>query len=128
MFFRRRWFVVFAFSFIFLSSEIAHSQPQATLQAEQWFKSVDKKMEQAYHDVLNVIQHSPLPVETKKVLKKDFIEAQKSWLKYREREAAARAGFTAQGGSAYSMDYLANLAELTEERTKIFLRFIDQVK
>lgn len=48
--------------------------------------------------------------------KTDLVKAQRAWITFREKEAAARAGVTSQGGSAYAMDYQANMTETTRQR------------
>lgn len=48
----------------------------------------------------------------------DFVKAQRAWLVFRDAEAAYRAGVSSGGGSAYSMDFMAVQAELTDERVE----------
>jgi uncharacterized protein YecT (DUF1311 family) len=87
----------------------ARSQSEATLQAEKAFEEAAGELKAVYGMVLDKIRHPKL--------KQEVQAAQRAWLVFRDREGAARAGVSSQGGSAYSMDYLAARAELTKERT-----------
>jgi uncharacterized protein YecT (DUF1311 family) len=87
----------------------ARSQSEATLQAEKAFEQADGELKAVYTMVLDKTKHPKL--------RHDVQAAQRAWLVFRDREGAARAGVSSQGGSAYSMDYHAARAELTKERT-----------
>jgi uncharacterized protein YecT (DUF1311 family) len=93
----------------------SYAQSEAATGAEQLFKKADAELNQVCDDV------------TKKLTdgrqKTDFIKAQKAWVSFRDADAEFRAGVTG-GGSAYTTDYLANLTELTEERTKQLSEFL----
>jgi len=89
--------------------------------AEKEFKKADAEMNAAYQKVLSVLVKAP---DHGKILIADLKKAQRAWLVFRDAEAAIRAGVSSGGGSAYSMDYLANLATLTEQRTKDLNRLL----
>jgi uncharacterized protein YecT (DUF1311 family) len=88
----------------------AAAQSEATAQAEVAFRQVDQELNAAYTALLGKAKA--------RALKNDIREAQRAWLQFRDKEAALQAGVTSQGGSAYTMDYLANRTELTEARIK----------
>jgi len=76
--------------------------------AEAAWRETDSRLNAVFRQVL---RHATEPR-----LKEDLQKAQRAWVAYRELEAAARAGVSSQGGSAYSSDQLKELQGLTEER------------
>ena len=85
------------------------AQSEATSQAEVAFRQADRE--------LNAVYASLLARAKRRKIIGDIKAAQRAWLDFRDKEASVRAGVTSHGGSAYHMDYLANRAELTRERT-----------
>ena len=85
-------------------------QPSGDDQADQSFKAADAELNRTYKLLQSHLQSAQQ--------KKDLTKAQKAWIAFRDSNAAFRAGVTSGGGSAYSMDYLANLTELTQQRNK----------
>lgn len=104
-----RFIPIFLCASILLSSPSpVSSQSEATAEAELAFRNAERELTAAFSALLaGVKQHA---------LRRDIESAQRAWLLFRDKEASARAGITSHGGSAYSMDYLANRTELTRER------------
>ena len=77
---------------------------------EKWFKRADAELNRTYKLLQSRLESAQL--------KQELVKAQKAWIAFRDADAAFQAGITSGGGSAYSIDYMGNLAEMTEERTK----------
>ena len=78
--------------------------------ADQSFKLADAELNSTYKLLQSRLQSASQ--------KSELTKAQKAWIAFRDSDATFRAGVSSGGGSAYSMDYLANLTELTEQRAK----------
>lgn len=78
--------------------------------AEQAWREADSRLQAVFRQML---RHVSDPRS-----REDLQKAQKAWQTFRDAEAAARAGLTSQGGSAYGADQLHVLHELTEERLR----------
>ena len=89
-------------------SPLACCQSDATLLAEDGYKKADAELNQIYNELIGVLKE--------KRNKDDLSKAQRAWIMFRESDAKARAGITSDGGSAYAMDYLANMTEITQQR------------
>lgn len=90
-------------------------QPDVVDTAERDFKKADAEMNAMYQKVLSALAQD---TDHGKIHIANLKKAQRAWLAFRDAEATARAGASSDGGSAYSMDYLANLKILTIYRTK----------
>jgi len=88
----------------------AKAQPDAKAEAERSFKQADADLNKTY-------QQLQLRLESPQA-KADLAKAQRAWIALRDSESALRAGVSSGGGSAYSTDFMANQAELTEQRTQ----------
>jgi len=99
--------ILFA-TFGLLSQANIFAQSEATESADSEFKKADTELNQIYTEVLGRMPN--------KVTKAKFVESEKAWLNYRDSDAALFAGVTSHGGSAYSMDLLGNLTEITKQR------------
>ncbi len=95
-----------------------HAQSEATSDAGTWFKKADAELDHIYKKVLSKL--------TDKQQRTEFTKAEKAWESFRDADAKFRAGVTG-GGSAYTMDYLGNLAEMTEARTKELRDFLNHL-
>ena len=100
--------------FLAFSGE-SFGQPDVMNAAEKDFKKADSEMNAVYQKALVELAQDS---DHGKILIADFKKAQRAWLTFRDAEAACRAGVTSNGGSAYTMNYLANLTSLTLHRTK----------
>ena len=78
--------------------------------ADDSYKAADAKLNQAYQQITAKLKDDP---KTKKLL----VEAQRSWLRFRDAECALRTS-TVEGGSAYPMVMEGCLADLTADRVK----------
>ncbi len=94
-------------------SGIARAQPDVRDEAARAFKRADATLNRTYAQLLAKIEGQP---DHPRQLRSDLRRAQRSWIAFRAAEAAFRAGLSSGGGSAYTMDYFATLAELTEQR------------
>jgi uncharacterized protein YecT (DUF1311 family) len=92
----------------------AQAQPEVRDEAARAFKRADAELNKTYERLLATIDTQP---DHPKQLRADLQKAQRSWIAFRDAEATFRAGLSSGRGSAYTMDYFATLAELTEQRT-----------
>lgn len=97
----------------------AFAQSEATLAAERWFRRADADLNRTYTQLQSRLK-SPRA-------KDELAKAQRAWIAFRDSDSAFRAGITSGGGSAYSMDYMGNQAELTEQRTKKLKTFLQHL-
>ena len=88
---------------------MASAQPEVKDEAAKAFKQADAELNVVYQEFKNVIK------DERNL--RELTQAQRAWLVFRDAEAEFRAGRSSGGGSAYTADYLANLAELTRQRT-----------
>lgn len=72
-------------------------------QAERQMTAVVKKIQHQLSD---------------KNARKSFMQAQSSWLHFRDAEARFQASLTSGGGSAYLVDYLSISSAMTKERIR----------
>ena len=98
---------VVAFWFVFVSASFAQYGEREAARAG--FDRAEASLNACYQKLLKAIPDEKLRQEVKL--------AQQAWVKFRDADASAHAGITSQGGSAYAMDFMVNLAELTEQRT-----------
>lgn len=98
---------------------------EATDAADNSFQKADAELNTVYEKVIRLLDSKISNASgnkndranlANKNAKADLVKAQRAWITFRENEAAARAGVTSQGGSAYAMDYQANMAETTRQR------------
>lgn len=104
----------------FFFCRLAYPQSGATLIAESGYKKIDVELNQVYNELIEVLKV--------KGSKDDIVKAQRAWIAFRESDAKARAGITSDGGSAYSMDYLANMTEMTQQRVEQLKAILKVVK
>lgn len=105
---------------LFAVIEPAFSGIAEKLEAEKEFKKADAKLSTVYKELLAHVSD--------KRIRSDVIEAQKAWIAFRDKDALAMAGITSNGGSAFSLDYLNNLIDLTEERVSQLERIASTLK
>lgn len=97
-----------AFCALLLSCS-AYCQSEATQLAEEQYKKADAELNKTYGELLDTLKD--------KRIRDDFEKARSAWISFRESDAKARAGLSSDGGSAYAMDYYANMTEATQQRT-----------
>ena len=94
--------------FVFVFTCVCDAQVEVKDIAAANFNKAEAKLKVCYEKVLEGTRN--------KVTKKSLIASQEMWLKYRDHEASFRAGLSSGGGSAYTMDFLGYLTDLTNQR------------
>jgi uncharacterized protein YecT (DUF1311 family) len=106
---------VLASSILITSSAISQTEPTTLDIAQKSFEQADTLLNQTYQNLQKKI--TSLPLEKKKTLS-ELKEVQRTWILFRDMESVLRASVSSQGGSAYTLDLIANKTELTNQRIK----------
>jgi uncharacterized protein YecT (DUF1311 family) len=89
-------------------SIIALAQSEATTQAEIDYKKSNTELNSLYNKVIKKLPDT--------LSRTKLVNTQKAWIIFRDLDAKFRAEISSNGGSAYSMDFISNLTDLTNQR------------
>ena len=107
------------------SSAISQNEADVRDIARKSFEQADVELNKAYQDLIKGINSQAfLTTEIKNIIPSDLKQSQRAWVTFRDAESKLRAGLSSQGGSGYSMDYIATKSELTQQRIKELKGFI----
>lgn len=98
---------IFALSVALTLVGLAQDQQTMNRQAHEHWVRADKKLNEVYKKLVPTLSDSE---------KKNLIEAQQAWVRFRDSDARARAAEN-EGGSLYPLIYDGTRARTTEART-----------